>query len=159
MMLSTVSWKDLGAGAGRVRAGISWGKINDKTQSTMPARRRFLVFILVSREAAARLCAFAPLRETREWEKHFTQRRKGYRKAQRKPKIYGQRGESRAALVSNTTTSYRSSSRPRAFQTRRCRLYQTFLWRWRRQQLRGLPVSSRPPTGCWPWRKGCEKSL
>src|SRR5258708_6400601 len=71
MMLSTVSWKDLAAGAGRVCAGTSCGKINDKTQSTMPARRRFLVFILVSREAAAHLCAFARLRETREMGKAF----------------------------------------------------------------------------------------
>ena len=48
MMLSTVSWKGFGvAGAGRVWAMFSCGRINDKTQSTMPARRRCLVFMLV----------------------------------------------------------------------------------------------------------------
>src|SRR5258706_13094593 len=47
-MLSTVSWKGFGGGgASCICAGISCGKINDKTQSTRPALRRCLAFMLV----------------------------------------------------------------------------------------------------------------
>jgi hypothetical protein len=85
MMLSIVSWKGLGGGgAGRVCAGISCGKINDKTQNTMPARRRFFVFIVVSREAehlSAFRFLFAPLREI---PRHKSVSRKGAKEVKRR---------------------------------------------------------------------------
>ncbi len=84
-MLSTVSSKGFGAdgGAGRVCARFSCGKINDKMQSTMPARRRFLVFILFLK---GRQLVFAPFVFSSRLCVKFRVRRPFHAKAQRKTK-------------------------------------------------------------------------
>ena len=147
MMLSTVSWKDFGVdGPGCVWAMFNCGRINDKTQSTMPARRRCLVFILSEGKAvslsASRLL-FAPLREISS-RKNVS--RKGARNS-RKARREAGRAEVASGMLYSYATSRRSSSRPRAFRSWRCRLCQPCLSQSRRRRRPALPASCLLPTG------------
>jgi hypothetical protein len=149
MMLSTVSSKDFGVegGDGRVWARVSCGQINDKTQSTMPARRRCLVFILFLK---GRQSVFAPFVFSSRLCVKFRDARAFHAKAQRNSKgAKRSRGALRSRPTSCTahTTSSRISSRQRAFQSWRCQLYQPCLLQWQRLPPPVLPASCPPPTG------------